>query len=65
MCKETDLVQLMFGEQGLVIAVNERPWASTYDILVTKSDGVFNEVGIIISPLQKDIKLIKKGGYDV
>ena len=53
-----DKVRLPFHEEGEVQEYIDLPWASRYNVKITKSNG-FNKVGEICDYFEKDLKLIE------
>lgn len=57
--KEGDKVKLPFDEKGEIVEYIDVPWASRYNVKITKSNG-FNDVGGFADFFEKDLVLIKK-----
>ena len=56
--KEGDKVKLPFGEEGEVVEYIDLPWASRYNVKITKSN-YFNAVGDVVDFFEKNLELIK------
>ena len=56
--KKGDKVKLPFDEEGEIESYQDLPWASRYDVKITKSNG-FNAVGEIADFFEKDLTLVE------
>lgn len=54
-----DVVKLPLGEEGVIKEYVDLPWASRYNVKITKSNG-FNQVGEVVDYFEKDLELVVK-----